>query len=340
MTIHYFAYSKVAPSLRYRGKHLFKKIQNISNVKTKFYMPHWKSFFPFLILLYKVLLKINKEDVYIVQKICDPSGYQKLIFWIIKQSTKTIYDIDDAMYIIKDPSIIESFMKQVSHVVVASENLFNYAQKFNKNIHIITTPVPDVHNIQFERNNTIFTIGWIGMYKVHRENLFKIFFPIIKKISHPLRLSLLGLGTKKDILEITTYFADNKNIQIYAPLNIDWENEQKTQWQICSFDVGIMPLLDTEMNRGKSAFKLKQYLSCGVPTLASNIGDNKHFIIHDYNGYLCETKLAWKKYLEKIIAMPRINYINFRKSAHNSYLDSSYTLEHAAKKYLRIIKDL
>jgi glycosyltransferase involved in cell wall biosynthesis len=55
--------------------------------------------------------------------------------------------------------------------------------------------------------------------------------------------------------------------------NIEWTLEGESR-DIRGFDVGIMPLSDDPYSRGKSSYKLLQYMAAGVPALASAVGMN------------------------------------------------------------------
>ena len=81
------------------------------------------------------------------------------------------------------------------------------------------------------------------------------------------------------------------------------------------FDVGIVPLLNNTINRCKAAFKLKQCMSCGIPVLASKVGENKSFIKNGQGGFLFKNKKELKKYLDLFKNMEDKRYFILSQSA-------------------------
>lgn len=64
-----------------------------------------------------------------------------------------------------------------------------------------------------------------------------------------------------------------------------------------AFDLGIMPLPDDPWTRGKCGFKAIQYMSKGIPAIASPVGVNEVIIQHRHNGMLASTEQEWKEAL-------------------------------------------
>jgi len=119
--------------------------------------------------------------------------------------------------------------------------------------------------------------------------------------------------------EIKTFFQHNTNILIQTPFNLNWLDEISVYETIKTIDIGISPLLDNEFNRGKSAFKLKQCMSCGVPVLGTIVGENKRFLTDGMNGYLCDNP---KDFLEKIVSIKNSHngsYQNLSINAKTTY---------------------
>jgi glycosyltransferase involved in cell wall biosynthesis len=62
---------------------------------------------------------------------------------------------------------------------------------------------------------------------------------------------------------------------------------------IQGMDIGIMPLPDEPWARGKSGYKLIQYMACGLPVIASPVGINSDIVGHGENGFVASTPQEW-----------------------------------------------
>jgi len=67
------------------------------------------------------------------------------------------------------------------------------------------------------------------------------------------------------------------------------------------FDIGIMPLVDDEFQKGKCALKLLQYMAAGLPTVASPVGVNKDVVLPGVTGMQARTPEEWHQSLECLI---------------------------------------
>ena len=70
---------------------------------------------------------------------------------------------------------------------------------------------------------------------------------------------------------------------------------------IVECDVGIMPLRDTPWEQGKCAYKLIQYMACGLPTVSSPIGANRDVVIEGETGFFADTAYAWVEKMELLL---------------------------------------
>lgn len=55
---------------------------------------------------------------------------------------------------------------------------------------------------------------------------------------------------------------------------------------IRSFDIGLMPIEDNSVGKGKCGFKLLQYMGLGVVSIATNVSINSEIIEHGKNSFL------------------------------------------------------
>ena len=92
---------------------------------------------------------------------------------------------------------------------------------------------------------------------------------------------------------------------------------------IHTFDIGLMPLTDTPWNRGKCALKVIEYMACGVPAIASPVGENNYIVKDGINGFLPSTIEEWVSVIEKLsknyIFLEKLG-VQARKTVEESYV--------------------
>ncbi len=79
---------------------------------------------------------------------------------------------------------------------------------------------------------------------------------------------------------------------------LDWSEESEAA-EIKRCHIGIMPLLDDDFSRGKSAYKLIQCLAAGLPVIASPVGENRR-VVNPSCGFLAAGPAEWAAALEKL----------------------------------------
>ena len=81
--------------------------------------------------------------------------------------------------------------------------------------------------------------------------------------------------------------------------NVNWSSEtEHALLQSCH--IGIMTLDDSPFARGKSAFKLIQYLRANIPAIASAVGENTRVITENRTGFCASTTQEWVSAWQKL----------------------------------------
>jgi len=93
-------------------------------------------------------------------------------------------------------------------------------------------------------------------------------------------------------------------------LPIPWEwlpyDPEKEAELISGACAGLAPLQDTPYARCKDVYKVKTYMACGVPTIATGIGNNVEVIEDGKTGYLVNTVQEWQDRLLKLVRYPEL----------------------------------
>lgn len=248
-----------------------------------------------------VLLDVPRYDYVFVHREAAPLG-PPVFEWIVAKlwRKKMIYDFDDAIWIPntteenKAAAFLKAFWKvkyicKWSYKVSGGNDfLCSYARQYNNNVHRVPTcvDVELVHNKEKVQQPGKVVIGWTGSHST----LFYLdpVIPILKQLEKEFDFTFLLIANKDPQLPLKGYQ--------FLP----W-NESTEVGDLLKMDIGVMPLQDDAWSEGKCGFKLIQYLSLGIPAVASPVGVNKQIMEEGINGYLVNTPAEWKVALRKLI---------------------------------------
>lgn len=149
--------------------------------------------------------------------------------------------------------------------------------------------------------------GWIGGNG--NLNLLEKIMGALDEVakSHKIRLLIISGKT----LETKVTFPVD-----FRPWSLDTEIEDMYR-----MDIGLMPLEDTRVARGKCGFKLLQYMGLGIVSVATGITINREIVDDGANSYLVAPSGNWTEVLTKVIKMNNFNQIgnNAKMKIHNYY---------------------
>lgn len=344
--IYWFApYDLTCPSTRYRGRIPLDFVREKYAVSSDFFIPERSltGYFSFLKIFLRILFFRKKNSLIVIQKICSNGLYANAIkVLLVFKRKNTLYDLDDAEYLRQPTHSLHFFLKHCATIQVGSLALKNYCLKFNKNVSIATSPVYK-HPHKKANKNPKLHIGWVGDVGngksiskdfAHKTSLFKILFPQIRLVKIPIKLSIIGVKNSSDIPKIMNYFSDMKNIELDIPVQLNWKNDSWLYDKIKHFDVGVSPLVNHPFNIAKSAFKAKQYLSCGVPVIASDVGENSNFILDKKNGFLVQKPAQFYTFIDLISNMSEQEYDCLIQNSLASF--NNFSIENYCKVLLNI----
>jgi glycosyltransferase involved in cell wall biosynthesis len=222
--------------------------------------------------------------------------------WLITKvwHKKVIYDFDDAIWIplssdanplaekIKCNWKVAKICKWSTIVTTGNSFLANYAKQFNKDVRIIPTVVDTehAHNKTKHQDEQPLTIGWTGTFTnfIH----LPLATPAIKKLQGKYAFDFLIIADKDPEL---------KNIQYRF---LKWNKDTEID-DLIKMNIGIMPLIKTDVQLGKCAFKAIQYMSLAIPAVVTPIGANCEVVQDGINGFWADNDDQWYNTLEQLI---------------------------------------
>lgn len=303
----------------------------------------------FLYILLRVLIQLisdfyNKPDVIIISrglmKKWLPSFYLFLLAEMKKKNVKIIWDFDDDILAMKEirRKDFDKIANLSDVIIIASPFLKNLLCNHNhEKVIILPTTDGELQNLY---NNNI------------KDERIKHYDDTLKLLWIGTSSSLARMDTicprLEKAAEILNMYNKRMELIIVCNRNVTYKSENfkityrkwSQQTAIQSFleaHIGLMPLKDSSIENGKGGFKLIQYLSVGLPALASSVGINTIILNNNNGGYLIKDLQSneWEDNIIKIGLDVNL-YSNLSDKARDNYL-LNYNFFYNLKKWESII---
>ncbi len=264
----------------------------------------WEMFRCYLAQLRRLLRASKPDIVYIYREasLIGPAWIESLSkHWKVP----IIYDIDEPVFVpyvsprngrlnaLKCFGKTHRLFRMSDHVLAVNQAIADYAARFAPRVSIVPMAVdtdryrPSVRSVELSPPK----IAWVGTL-TNQTNLELVAEPLAK-----LR------KTRETVLRV---IADE-------PMTLPGVDVEFIRWrydlevpQLQECQIGIVPVRESVWSRWKFFFKLIQYMSLGLPVVATPTGSNLEIIKDSVNGFFADSPQEWHDRLMTLIDNPEL----------------------------------
>lgn len=220
------------------------------------------------------------------------SWFQKQLF---KRNHRVVFDFDDAIFLGRNEPNVRWTCEAAAWVTPGNEYLAEYARRFNPRVTIVPTVIDcdeyaaRIWEDEPHGRNQLVRVGWSGSDQSIRSSLFP-YLELLADIQRRIPFELVVITNTPPQLPTAGM---RWTFHPWTP-----EGERSLSAQM---DIGVMPLVDDDFQRGKCGLKLLQYMASGLPTVASPVGVNAHITVEGETGFLAATPAQWAEALAALV---------------------------------------
>ncbi|MBL7739726.1 MAG: glycosyltransferase family 4 protein [Chitinophagaceae bacterium] len=254
-----------------------------------------------------LMFTVAKYDYVFIHREAAPLG-PPVFEWIIARlyRKKIIYDFDDAIWIpvasqynkmaryVKWFSKVRQVCKWSYKVAAGNSFLATFASRYNSRGTEILPTVVDTESAHNRLQNHVTdnpAIGWTGSFSTLK--FLDIILPVLQRLQGKYDFTFIVIADKDPELPLKNYRF------------IKWKKETEIA-DLLNIHIGLMPLYDDDLAKGKCGFKAIQYMSLGIPAVVSPVGVNTEIVNNGINGYICQTEQEWEDALTLLLNHPEL----------------------------------
>jgi glycosyltransferase involved in cell wall biosynthesis len=226
-----------------------------------------------------------------------PAAFDRLLF---RLKRPVVVDWDDAFFegysshrsrLVRSlfTGKLDRLLARADAITCGNRYLYDYAAKFPAK-RIIVPTVVDTEKVQpaDNRRSDVPVIGWIGSPSTWP--YVRPYLPLLRALVGEGRARLLVVGAGQ------AASADHGDEIEFR----EWREDREVA-DLQEMDIGIMPVPDRPWERGKSGYKLIQYMAAGIPSVASPVGANCDILVPGRTGMLASSDSEWRSALGQLL---------------------------------------
>ena len=287
-----------------------------------------------------IFLLRNYEIVYIFMWVT-PLGSTLFERLVRRLSRSLVYDFDDAVFLDSDkPKSINLSISGSSkttksrflisssdHVILSSPFHLSYCKDLNLNH--MATYIPcslDTYRLTRKKNaydSDKLVLGWTGTFSSIP------YLDLLRDV-----LMELNKTEQFKVLLITNFDYNLPDIDLDV---IRWDKKSEVE-DLHKIDIGLYPISRDKWSLGKGGLKVLQYMSIGIPSVATNYGTAIDIIKNGETGFLVDGKEEWISVLKKLIKDKELR-LRVGKNARD-HVVKNYSVKEIQSKYLEVLESL
>ena len=255
--------------------------------------------------------------------------------WLAARGIPFVYDFDDAIWhwdrgangvmsLARVPWKVGTICALASAVTVGNAYLADFARAHNANVAVVRTSIDAATYPEMPppAPGAPFTVVWTGSHSTlaHLAGVRSALEALGRRL--PVRL--------RAICDVAPPTFDGVELDF-----VPWTAAREAA-DLAAGHVGIMPLPDTPLARGKCGCKALQYMAIGRPAVVTPVGINAEIVRNGTNGRWASTPEEWVDVLEQLARDPA-ERARLGAAARETVL-AGYTADASAAAFARVVR--
>lgn len=207
-----------------------------------------------------------------------------------------VYDLDDALFLGSVAPVNRRFatakqearrcvscLRRARLVIAGNAFLAERACEHARRVEVVPSCVdPTRQPLRDHGDREVPTVGWMGT-RTTSGYLKPVLSVLARLNASGIRMRLVLVGA-------------DPSLQAPWIEHRPWSLADQAR-DLASFDIGIMPLPDSDWARGKCGYKVLQYFSAGLPAVVSPVGVGAELVGNDERGIAAASSQEWHRAL-------------------------------------------